>query len=113
MSLAQQKLSCHGAGETWEMGTGPATDSNGDSGITLARSTPTGDRSGLKAEGPRQADRWGRPSLTGSHAGSHRVLAATLSAHGSAAFDVDVLAGLGGDATLRRQGGRSRRCRGC
>jgi hypothetical protein len=21
MSLAQQKLSCHGAGETWEMGT--------------------------------------------------------------------------------------------
>src|SRR2546430_140548 len=72
MSLAQQKLSCHGAGETWEMGTGPATDSNGDSGITLARSTPTGDMSGLKAEGPRQADRWGRPSLTGSHAGSHR-----------------------------------------
>jgi hypothetical protein len=31
MSLAQQKLSCHGAGETREMGTGPATDSNGDS----------------------------------------------------------------------------------
>src|SRR5439155_10232208 len=31
------------------------------------------------------------------------VLAATLSAHGSAAFDVAVLAGLGGDAT-RRQG---------
>jgi hypothetical protein len=42
-----------------------------------------------------------------------RLLAATLSAHGSAAFDVDVLAGLGGDATLRRQGVRSRRCRGC
>jgi hypothetical protein len=31
MSLAQQKLSCHGAGETWEMGTRPATDSNGNS----------------------------------------------------------------------------------
>ena len=41
-----------------------------------------------------------------------QLLAATLSAHGSAAFDVAVLAGLGGDAT-RRQGVRSRRCRGC
>jgi hypothetical protein len=40
------------------------------------------------------------------------VLAATLSAHGSAAFDVDVLAGLGGDVTLRRRGVRSRCCRG-
>src|SRR5437870_8363045 len=34
---------------------------------------------------------------------ANRLLAATLSAHGSAAFDVAVLAGLGGDAT-RRQG---------
>ena len=33
-----------------------------------------------------------------------RVLAATLSAHGSAAFDVGVPAGLGGDATLRQRG---------
>jgi len=30
----------------------------------------TGDMSGTKAEGPRQADRGDRPSLTGSHAGS-------------------------------------------
>jgi hypothetical protein len=35
----------------------------------------------------------------------YRVLAATLSAHGSAAFDVHVLAGFGGDAVLA--GGRS------
>jgi hypothetical protein len=33
-----------------------------------------------------------------------QLLAATLSAHGSAAFDVAVLAGLGGDVMLRRQG---------
>src|SRR5438876_563941 len=59
---------------------------------------------------------WSGPS-TGSGSGSSAwhsrspraglshcpVLAATLSAHGSAAFDVAVLAGLGGDAT-RRQG---------
>jgi hypothetical protein len=32
--------------------------------------------------------------------GVPRLLAATLSAHGSAAFDVHVLAGLGGDAML-------------
>jgi hypothetical protein len=37
--------------------------------------------------------------------GKHgQVLAATLSAHGSAAFDVAVLAGLDGDGTLRQQG---------
>jgi hypothetical protein len=44
MSLAQQKLDCHGAGETGEMGTGPATDSNGDSNSSSQRLTAaTGD----------------------------------------------------------------------
>ena len=53
-----------------------------------------------------------RARLAG-HSADDLVLAATLSAHGSAAFDVDVLAGLGGDAMLRQKGVRFRGCRGC
>lgn len=54
--------------ETAEMGTtGPTADSNGDGSsssyrqqrITLARSTPTADMSGLKADSPQQTNRVG------------------------------------------------------
>ena len=84
-------------------GAAPIPASSGK--VTRHRLNPGGDRQANHALWRIVFTRLGSDPATRAYAERRTaVLAATLSAHGSAAFDVDVPAGLGGDATLRQRG---------